>query len=90
MFFPLSNVYNWYNCTLEGKLKSVNYASFQPPPVELADGKQVHYLDIGDKFLAKDKTLSREIMPDLLHLSPQGYEIWAASIESMVAKLLGE
>jgi lysophospholipase L1-like esterase len=57
---------------------------------KLADGKQVHYLDIGDKFLAKDKTLSREIMPDLLHLSPQGYEIWAASIESMVAKLLGE
>ena len=57
---------------------------------KLADGKQVHYLDIGDKFLAKDKTLSREIMPDLLHLSPQGYEIWASSIESMVAKLLGE
>ncbi|MEC9002910.1 MAG: GDSL-type esterase/lipase family protein, partial [Planctomycetota bacterium] len=57
---------------------------------KLADGKQVHYLDIGDKFLARDKTLSRDIMPDLLHLSPQCYEIWASSIESTVAKLLGE
>ena len=56
----------------------------------LADGKQIHYLDIGDKFLAEDKTLSRKIMPDLLHLSPQGYEIWASSIEASVAKLLGE
>jgi beta-glucosidase len=36
---------------------------------KLADGKQVHYLDIGPKFLAKDGTLSREIMPDLLHLT---------------------
>lgn len=57
---------------------------------KLADGKQVHYLDIGPKFLAADKTLSKEIMPDLLHLSVKGYEIWASSIEPMVAKLMGD
>ena len=31
---------------------------------KFADGKAVHYLDIGPKFLEKDGTLSREIMPD--------------------------
>jgi beta-glucosidase len=55
---------------------------------KLADGKQVHYLDIGPKFLAKDGTLSREIMPDLLHLTEKGYTIWADSIEAKVAELM--
>ena len=57
---------------------------------KLADGKHVHYLDIGPKFLEKNGTLSREIMPDLLHLSEKGYTIWAESIETKLAKLLGE
>ena len=56
----------------------------------IADGKKVFYLDIGPKFLAADGTLSKEIMPDLLHLSPQGYTIWADSIEEKLAELLGE
>lgn len=56
----------------------------------LADGKMIHYLDIGTDFLADDRTLSREIMPDLLHLSERGYRIWAESIESKVAELMGE
>jgi beta-glucosidase len=57
---------------------------------KLADSKHVHYLDIGEHFLTDDGTLAREIMPDLLHLSPQGYTIWAESIEKSLAKLLGE
>lgn len=57
---------------------------------KLADNKSVYYLDIGPKFLESDGTLSKEIMPDLLHLSPAGYEIWAESIEPKVAQLLGE
>lgn len=57
---------------------------------KLADGKMVEYLDIGPRFLAEDGSLSKEIMPDLLHLSPQGYQIWADGIEEHVARLLGE
>ena len=57
---------------------------------ELADSKDVYFLDIGSKFLTPDGTLTKEIMPDYLHLSPQGYEIWADAIEPNVAKLLGE
>lgn len=56
----------------------------------LADSKHVHYLDIGEHFLTDDGTLTREIMPDLLHLSPKGYLIWAESIEKPLADLLGE
>ena len=56
---------------------------------KLADGKMVHYLDIGPSFLEKDGTLSKEIMPDLLHLSPKGYDIWAKSILPKVKELSG-
>jgi lysophospholipase L1-like esterase len=50
----------------------------------------VHYLDIGDSFLEEDGTLTREIMPDLLHLSEKGYTIWAESIEDKLSALLGK
>ena len=56
----------------------------------VADDKNVFYLDIGPKFLGAEGTLSKEIMPDLLHLSPAGYEIWAKSIEPAVWELLGD
>ncbi len=56
---------------------------------KLADGKMVVYQDIGKKFLEPDGTLSREIMPDLLHLSPKGYQIWAEAIEPTVAEAVG-
>lgn len=56
----------------------------------VADNRMVFYRDIGPKFLEKDGTLSKEIMPDLLHLSPAGYEIWAKSIEGDVERLLGQ
>lgn len=53
-----------------------------------ADDKTVFYLDISEKFLQPDGTLSQEIMPDRLHLSPKGYEIWADAIEPKVKELL--
>ncbi|MBX3413803.1 MAG: GDSL family lipase [Pirellulales bacterium] len=55
---------------------------------EVADDKMVFYLDIGPKFLTEDGTLTKEIMPDYLHLSPQGYEIWAEAIDAKVAELM--
>ena len=56
---------------------------------KLADGEHVHYLDIGPKFLGADGSLSKEIMPDLLHLSPKGYEIWATNIDGKLVGLRG-
>ncbi|HEX7897883.1 MAG TPA: platelet-activating factor acetylhydrolase IB subunit [Planctomycetota bacterium] len=51
-------------------------------------GKTVKYLDIGAKFLSEDKTISKEVMPDFLHLSEKGYQIWAAAVLPTVKELL--
>lgn len=56
----------------------------------LADGRTVRYLDIGEKFLDAEGRLPGKIMPDALHPSPAGYEIWAKAIEPTVKELLGE
>jgi beta-glucosidase len=53
-----------------------------------ADGQMVHYLDIGEKFLTADGTLTTEIMPDLLHLSPKGYAVWADAVAPKMVELL--
>ena len=68
---------------LNPKIKEINAIVSK-----LADGKHVFYKDIGEKFLNKDGALERKVMPDLLHLSPEAYEIWAAAIKDDVAKLV--
>jgi len=52
-------------------------------------GKTVKYLDIGDKFLNEDKSMSKEIMPDFLHPTEKGYQIWADAVLPTIKELLG-
>lgn len=49
-----------------------------------ADGKRLLFLDFGDKFLEPDGTMSPEIMPDFLHPSAKGYQIWADAIQPVI------
>lgn len=49
----------------------------------------VKYLDINAKFLQPDGTLTKEIMPDLLHPQAKGYQIWADNVVPEIKKLLG-
>lgn len=56
----------------------------------LDDGTNVSYLDIGKTFLNPDGTISREIMPDYLHLSAKGYRLWADAMEPTLWRLLDE
>lgn len=56
----------------------------------IADGKMIHYLDIGRVFMNPDGTISAEIMPDFLHLTPAGYRLWADAMEEKVAELMGK
>ena len=53
-----------------------------------ADGKRVFWKDLGPVFLEKDGTLSKEIMPDLLHLNEKGYQMWAEAILPDVTALM--
>lgn len=79
--FPRGKYFN----DQRGRILQVNQALQR-----LGNAKHVTYLDIGHEFLEDDGSMSRAVMPDYLHLSPKGYEIWASSIEKALAKLLGE
>jgi lysophospholipase L1-like esterase len=54
----------------------------------LDDGKSVFYKDIGKDFLDPSGGLSNEIMPDYLHLSAKGYDIWGKAIKGDIEKLV--
>ena len=66
-----------------GKLTQINQLIHK-----LDDGKNVHYLDIGHRFMEEDGTLAAEVMYDYLHFTPKGYQIWAEAIEPKLAELL--
>jgi lysophospholipase L1-like esterase len=51
-------------------------------------GKTVKYLDIGDKLSQPDGKIPREIMPDQLHLSERGYQIWADAVKGPLVELM--
>ncbi len=68
---------------IRDKIKAINTTI-----AKLDDGKMVVYKDIGEKFLDQDGTLDKKIMPDMLHLSEEGYAIWAKAIEDDVKKML--
>ena len=55
---------------------------------KLADNKQVFFMDIGDKFLTADGTLTTEIMADGLHPTAKGYQVWADAILPQVKSLM--
>ncbi len=48
---------------------------------------RVAWLDFGAVFLREDGTLRRDLMPDALHLSEAGYELWADSMGATLARL---
>lgn len=57
---------------------------------EIADNKNIYFLDINKSILNEDGILTREMMPDLLHLSEKGYKVWAEAMEPTVKKLMKE
>jgi lysophospholipase L1-like esterase len=68
---------------LNPKIKQINDTISK-----LADDKHVFYKDIGPKFLNKDGGLEKKVMYDYLHLSEEGYKIWAEAIKDDIAKLV--
>jgi beta-glucosidase len=55
---------------------------------KLGKEDRITFIDIGDKFLSEDGTISKEIMPDTLHPNAKGYTIFAKAIEPEVSRLL--
>lgn len=55
---------------------------------KLHDGERIHVIDIGHRFLSEDGSIPASIMPDSLHLSEEGYRIWADAISPLLRDLL--
>jgi lysophospholipase L1-like esterase len=55
---------------------------------KLHDGNKVTYLDIGAGFLDAAGVIQPDIMSDLLHPGPKGYEIWANAVKEPLTKLM--
>lgn len=55
---------------------------------KLENGKTIWFRDIGKSFLEPDGSIKKEIMPDLLHLSPEGYRRFADIIEPTITQMM--
>jgi beta-glucosidase len=78
--FPRGEVFN----EMRGNILQVN----QSLQAAYADDSRVTFLPIGHLFIESDGSISKEIMPDYLHLSEEGYQRWADAIVPTVENLL--
>jgi len=67
-----------------GKILQVNQIIHK-----LADGQNVIWVDFGHKFINDQGEIPHDLMPDYLHLTQKGYEIWAQSIQGPLNRALG-
>jgi lysophospholipase L1-like esterase len=54
----------------------------------LADDSRVFWLDFGYRYVAADGTIPHALMRDYLHLTAQGYQVWAEAMEDDLTTLL--
>lgn len=51
--------------------------------------EKVVFLDIGERLVEPDGTISLEIMPDRLHVSSKGLDFWAEALVPVLDKIFG-
>jgi beta-glucosidase len=68
---------------MRAKIKTVNQGL-----ATLDDGNKTRFLDFGSKFLNDDGSLPRPIMPDFLHPSAAGYQVWADAMAPLLDEML--
>ncbi|HEY9784718.1 MAG TPA: GDSL-type esterase/lipase family protein, partial [Candidatus Obscuribacterales bacterium] len=56
--------------------------------VKIADEQSVFFLDIGQAFIDRDGFIPKTLMPDGVHLSEEGYAIWAENMRSQLQSLM--
>jgi lysophospholipase L1-like esterase len=54
---------------------------------KVKDAEKVHFLDLTGTFTDAEGVLPKSIMPDLLHLAPEGYVLWAEALEPKLKEL---
>lgn len=76
-----ANEYRWY----APRIARVNAII-----AKLDDGTKVRFLDIGDKLLEPDGTISRAVLKDGLHPSGRGYLRWGAAMQPLLEEMVGK
>jgi len=75
---PVSNKTKWVECQ---KTNARN--------ATLAYNKdEVIYLDLKDQLLLPDGSINKTLFSDGTHLTPEGYQVWAKSMEPMISKIM--
>jgi len=77
--FPRGTVDSTYRL----QIKEINQAI-----AKLDDGRMIKCLDIGKVFLAPDGSIPKIIMPDRVHPSAKGYQLWAEAMEPTLAAMM--
>ncbi|MGC4072059.1 MAG: GDSL-type esterase/lipase family protein [Nibricoccus sp.] len=55
---------------------------------KLDNGKTIRYLDIGNRFLDAAGELPVDVMPDKLHPTAKGYDIWYAAVSPTIDAMM--
>jgi beta-glucosidase len=66
------------------RLRQVNIGANRLIAQRTAFDERVHFFDIGHVFVDETGNLSTDIMPDLLHLSVEGYRRWADALAPLL------
>lgn len=75
---PVSDGAKWAKCQ---QVNAFN-AAFS------SDKDEVVFLDLQDKFLKSDGTIDKRLYTNGTHLTEEGYEVWAKSIEPVVSAMM--
>jgi len=75
---PVANKAKWAKCQ---QVNAVNAAFTY-------NKSEVVYLDLQDKFLRSDGLINKQLFSDGTHLTPEGYRVWAKSLDSLVSGIM--
>ncbi len=75
---PVSDTIKWTKCQ---KVNEFNAAITY-------NTNEVVFVDLKDKFLNSDGAISQNLFTDGTHLTPQGYQIWANSLNDLVTEMM--
>ncbi len=75
---PVADKVKWAKC------QQVNASN----AAVVSNRDEVVYLDLQDKFLQADRSLNASLFTDGIHLTTEGYRVWAQGIEPVVQQLM--
>jgi len=68
--------------------KQQTFTKINPLIAKLADGKDIFYLDICERYFGQNDAPNPTLLGDLVHPTGKGYEIWAEAMEPIFKELL--